>query len=211
MTFIFLKSFHFDLSAQWVNPMESVGMEHNRLVKSVFPAEIDKAKSKSGAISIVDNTILESYPELRWVTKRSWTSPIVELNYLTEENYISSQVQELIFNDLTYILENDPSVSVIDNYVSGRGQIASAIKTLSKNDQNHYFSFLAGLSYSAKIWLPKNKGGEDLNSTSGGTGTIVKRHFNPWKALGCDAVGCIVSPPAGGAATLCSIINQWQW
>lgn len=199
------------LSGQWTNPKESVGIQHNALVKSVFPSSINSTKSSSEARYLVRDELLKSNNSLFWIAERSWTDPVLEANYLAQNGHISSSVLSLVLDDLNHILKGSLNASGVSEYADNRGQSA---KSLNKQDADAYHSFLAGLSYSAKLWLTEGLGGEHISkgfspAWSGNDG-VQERRFNPWKALGCDAVGCLLGPQAGGVATLCSVINQWE-
>ena len=91
------------LSAQWTNPMENVGVEHNRLVKSVVPTSFNTAKTSSEAISIINESIVKDNSDLLWITNRTWSSPLEEVNYLTENNYISANVKTLVIDDINHV------------------------------------------------------------------------------------------------------------
>lgn len=199
------------LSAQWTNPMENVGIEHNRLVKSIFPTPFNTAETSSEAISIINESILEDSPDLHWITNRKWSNILEEINYLTENNYISSNIKMLVIETINHVTNEKLNLDEIKSYVNERGN--SVLGELNEVEKTQYYSFLSGLKHSAKLWLPQNLGGENLIDTfspSGGA-QVEERHFDPWKAMGCDAVGCCLGPQAGGAATLCSVINQWEW
>lgn len=201
------------LSAQWDNPKESVGIEHNKFVKSLFPKSFKSTKNTFEAKSILQDKLLEIDKTLIWVVDRTWTDPIYEVMDLAKNGYITNNVQNLVIDDLNYILKGEVSLNQVMNYVNRRGKSASA---LNDKEREHYYSFLAGLSYSAKLWLPTNLGGENLIKSftpiwpSNDDDVQAWEHFNPWKALACDAIGCMLGPQAGGAATLMSAINQWH-
>lgn len=200
------------LSAQWVNPQESVGIGHNKFVKSIFPKSFDKTKDLSEAKSLLRNELSKLDGNLTWVIDHSWTDPVYEVSFMARNGYINNNVLILVKDDIKYVLKGGLTLQDITSYVNSRGKSAMS---LNKQEQKHYYSFLAGLSNSAKLWLSKNRGGENLIGSSNPIwpsdgGIQAWYHFNPWKALACDAVGCVLGPQAGGAATLMSAINQWH-
>ncbi|HMO41621.1 MAG TPA: hypothetical protein PKC76_19495 [Saprospiraceae bacterium] len=102
----------------------------------------------------------------------------------------------------------------ISEYVNNQQQYLANL--LNSEEQKQYYSFLAVVKYSARLWLTEDYGG--LNyikyfNPEWGNGELNLRGncFNEWKALLCDGIGAIAGgPTTAGAATLISIVNQWD-
>lgn len=132
----------------------------------------------------------------------------------------SSALQTQVISVENY-LKTTPNVSAIFTFIGLKEN--SAQVDVPSAEINKYFAFLAVIKYSALLWWPTEKGGQNAtqyfvaphSGNNGGGGTVWA--FTWWKVGACDGVGAIGGsfggPPgalAGAAAgSICEIISQW--
>lgn len=196
------------------NPMEKVGIEHNKVVKNLLPKITQKGWSKTQAIEEVIKWGKDNGDTFH-NSSRNYTDPYALLKEYNLPSDLEVEVKSLID-----ALSKSKDYSEVENLVNVR--LSSVSSKFSGKELEAIQSYLAVVKYSSKLWLPKEAGGEDALSTliisepiGGGSPNMV---INWWKVAACDGVGAIGGGIMGGwvgagvgagVASICSGINQY--
>lgn len=202
-----------------VNPYESYGQRHNQGCLYVLqnlnylpPFGNRKPVVEQILSNILTPSEFEGYsmPELATYEEKravafAYCSLALQAQVISVENF----------------LKTTPNVPAIFAFIGSKEN--SAQVDVPPAELNKYFAFLAVTKYSAQLWWPSEKGGQNAtqyfaaphSGSNGGGGTIWA--FTWWKIGAIDAFGALGGafggPPgaiAGAAAgSVCELISQW--
>lgn len=190
------------LNLQSQNPFESIGILHNEAVKHVLlnVPQVPEAKDRA---TIIESTLRQKYPVDYFQGYQSFPSENLD-KYLRDGRLkiYSSNLNQKIDAVETF-LQGSHSVSEIWTYIQALE--ATVTTSVTSNEVDLYFYYLAVVKHSAKYWLPTNRGGEggtDGITPAGGSARII------WgKVIGADALGVLTGAAnsliaSGGASAI---------
>lgn len=195
----------------FANPMEKIGIEHNKIIKDLLPKVTKKGWSKTQAIEEVIKWGKDNGDTFH-NTSRNYTDPYA----LLKEYNLPSDLEDEVKSSMD-AFSKCQNYSEVETLVNTRLSLVN--DKFSGQKLEAVQAYLAVVKHSSKLWFSKELGGEDASSTLvlfppvGGQNYGVK----PWKVLLCDGVGALGGAMLGGGpgavvggcvSSACSLINQ---
>ncbi len=204
-----------------INPFESLGQKHNDGCLYAMQ-NLSYIPEESNRKSVIVQTLRNVFPPSDFVGYTATPDfPTFEQHMAYATASYSPSFKSQISTILDF-LKTDPSVSEINSFIATKE--SSVNSSVPSVEIDSYFAFLAVVKYSARLWLPLEKGGQNAsqyftvprtNNGDNGGGVLA---ITWWKVIVIDGFsiigGGLLGGPGGAivggvVGSTCEVVSQW--